>query len=222
MPIKNYYLVIDTETANSLDEPLTYDIGFAVIDKKGNIYETFSYIVSEVFYGMRDVMQSAYYATKISKYEEDIANGKRVVAPFAVIRAKIIEMLNKYQITAVIAHNARFDVTALNTTQRYLTKSKYRYFFPYGTQIWDSLAMARTTIGRQPTYKMWCKERGYITRNGMPKLTAEVLYRFITQDETFDESHTALEDVLIELLIFVRCIRQRKKMQRTYWKIVNG
>jgi DNA polymerase III epsilon subunit-like protein len=222
MPTKNYYLVIDTETANGLDEPLTYDIGFAVTDKKGNIYETFSYIVSEVFYGMRDVMQSAYYATKIPKYEEDIANGKRVVAPFAVIKAKVIEMLNKYQITAVIAHNARFDVTALNITQRYLTKSKYRYFFPYGTQIWDSLAMARTTIGRQPTYKMWCKERGYITRNGMPKLTAEVLYRFITQDETFDESHTALEDVLIELLIFVRCVRQRKKMQRTYWKIVNG
>lgn len=222
MPAKNYYLVIDTETANGLDEPLTYDIGFAVIDKKGNIYETFSYIVSEVFFGMRDVMQSAYYATKIPKYEKDIAEGKRVVAPFAVIRAKVIEMLNKYQITAVIAHNARFDVTALNTTQRYLTKSKYRYFFPYGTQIWDSLAMARTTIGRQPTYKMWCKERGYITRNGMPRLTAEVLYRFITQDETFDESHTALEDVLIELLIFVRCVRQHKKMQRTYWSTVNG
>ena len=215
---KNYYMVLDTETANAFDDPLVYDVGFAVIDKKGNIYETFSYVVKEVFYGMRDVMQSAYYAAKIPKYEKDIVEGKRIVAPFAVIRAKIVEILNKYQITAVIAHNARFDLNALNTTQRYLTKSKYRYFFPYGTQIWDSLAMARTTIGKQITYKIWCKERGYITRNGMPRLTAEVLYRFITQDETFDESHTALEDVLIELLIFVRCVRQHKKMQRTYWR----
>ena len=219
MPNKSYYLVIDTETANGLDCPLVYDVGFAVIDKKGNIYETFSYVVKEVFYGMRDVMQTAYYATKIPKYEEDIKSGKRIVAPFAVIRAKVIEMLNKYQITAVIAHNMRFDYNALNNTERYLTKSKYRYFLPFNTPIWCSLAMARTTIGRQPTYKIWCKERGYTTRNGMPRLTAEVLYRFITQDETFDESHTALEDVLIELLIFVRCIRQHKKMQRTYWKV---
>lgn len=218
MARKNYYLVIDTETANGLEQPLTYDIGFAVTDKKGNIYETFSYVVSEIFYGMRDVMQSAYYAAKIPKYEKDIADGKRIVARFAAIRAKIVETLDKYQITAVIAHNARFDLTALNTTQRYLTKSKYRYFFPYGTQIWDSLAMARTTIGKQITYKLWCKERGYTTKNGMPRLTAEVLYRFITHDETFDESHTALEDVLIERLIFVRCVRQHKPMQRTYWK----
>ena len=26
------YLVLDTETANSLDDPIVYDIGFAVID----------------------------------------------------------------------------------------------------------------------------------------------------------------------------------------------
>ena len=32
--MKNYYIVLDTETANGLDDPLTYDIGFAVIDMK--------------------------------------------------------------------------------------------------------------------------------------------------------------------------------------------
>ena len=218
MPKKNYYLVIDTETANGLDEPLVYDIGFAVIDKKGNIYETFSYVVSDVFYGMRDVMQTAYYAEKIPRYEADIAEGKRTVASFLTIRKKIAEILNKYQITAVMAHNMRFDLNALNTTTRYLTKSRYRYFFPYKTQIWCTLAMAKSLIAKQKTYKIWCKERGYVQKNGTPRLTAEILHRFFTQDETFDESHTALEDVLIEIWIFVRCMRQHKPMQRTYWK----
>lgn len=218
MPKKNYYLVIDTETANGLEQPLVYDVGFAIIDKKGNIYETFSYIVYDIFCQMKDLMQTAYYAEKISQYEQDLKDGKRIIATFDTIRRKVWEILAKYQITAVIAHNARFDLNALNTTQRYLTKSKYRYFFPYNTQIWDSLAMAKSTIAKQVIYKMWCKERGYITRNGQPRLTAEILYRFITHDETFNESHTALEDVLIELLIFVRCVRQHKAMQRTYWK----
>ena len=46
---KHYILVLDTETANSLDDPLVYDIGFAVADTKGHIYERFSFIVIKVF-----------------------------------------------------------------------------------------------------------------------------------------------------------------------------
>ena len=34
---KNYYLMLDTETANTLDDPLVYDIGLAVVDKAGKV-----------------------------------------------------------------------------------------------------------------------------------------------------------------------------------------
>ena len=37
-----YYLMLDTETCNSIDDPLCYDIGFAIVDEKGKIYEKFS------------------------------------------------------------------------------------------------------------------------------------------------------------------------------------
>ena len=80
--------------------------------------------------------------------------------------------------------------------------------------------MARATISKQPTYRLYCKEKGYTLKNGTPRLTAEILYRFITGNDNFVESHTGLEDVLIEKEIFVRCVRQKKKMQRTYWKEV--
>ena len=42
---KNYYMVFDTETSNSLDDPIMYDLGGAIIDKKGQVYETFSFII---------------------------------------------------------------------------------------------------------------------------------------------------------------------------------
>ena len=44
---KSYYLMIDTETANTLEDPMMYDIGGAIHDKHGNIYETFSFIIYE-------------------------------------------------------------------------------------------------------------------------------------------------------------------------------
>ena len=47
-----------------------------------------------------------------------------------------------------------------------------------------------------------------------PRLTTEVLYRYITGDLQFEESHTGLEDVMIEKDILAYCFRQHKKMNR--------
>ena len=211
---KHYYLIIDTETANTVKDPLTYDIGFAIIDRNGTIYETYSFIVRDVFYNMSDIMQTSYYNKKIPQYVNDIQNGSRVVLNFMQIWWFIRQLCSKYPIKAIIAHNAPFDVRALNTTIRYLTKSKYRYFFPYKVEIWDTLRMARQIIGTQKRYKKFCEKNGYICGNGRVRLTAEILYRYIINDINFVESHTGLEDVLIEKEIFVKCIRAKKKMEK--------
>ena len=52
------YIVLDTETTNSLDDPMAYDIGFAVIDEYGTVYETHSYVIADVFLD-KDLMASA-------------------------------------------------------------------------------------------------------------------------------------------------------------------
>ena len=75
------YIVLDTETTNSLDDPITYDIGWAVIDENGEVYETASYVVADVFLD-RELMESAYFADKIPQYWEDIENGERILARF--------------------------------------------------------------------------------------------------------------------------------------------
>ena len=215
---KNYYLMLDTETANGLDCPIVYDIGFAVIDKKGNVYESYSFVVYEVFCKMKDLMQTAYYKEKIPMYEKDLAEGKRKIATYKTIKTIIANLCKKYNIVAIVAHNAKFDYKSTVNTQRYLTKSKYRYFLPYGIPIWCTLVMARQTIAKQPTYQMWCKENGFTTKNGAVRLTAEVLYRFITQDIEFKEKHTGIEDVMIEKEIFAKILRQHKKIDKSPFK----
>jgi hypothetical protein len=77
--------------------------------------------------------------------------------------------------------------------------------------------MARDVIGTMPTYRRYCEENGYICRNGQLKMTAEILYRFIKKDETFEEEHTGLADVLIEKDILAYCYRQHKKMRKKLW-----
>ena len=214
----SYFLTIDTETANNMDNPFVFDIGGAIHDKQGNVMETFSCIVKEVFYGMPDLMAEWFYQSKLPMYRAQIKQGFRQVKSWYEIRTHIHKLCDKYSVKAIIAHNMRFDYRSTNTTQRYLTYSKYRYFFPKDIPLWDTLSMARDTIVKQKTYIRFCENNGYCTKNGKPRATAEILYRYITNDVDFTESHTGLEDVLIEKEIFVKCIRQHKKMKRSPWK----
>ena len=222
----NYKLVIDTETC-SLNKSLqsvipsnmwTYDCGWAVVDKRGKVYRTRSFVNADIFLNEKNLMQSAYYANKIPKYWQDIKQGTRILTSFAKIRKTLFEDIQEFNIKEVYAHNMRFDLGTLNTTQRWLTKSKYRYFFPYGVDICDTLKMARDVIGKMPTYKKFCEENNYLTKNNQLRFTAEILYRFITKDTSFVEQHTGLEDVLIEKEILAYCYKQHKKMRKLLYE----
>lgn len=222
-----YYIVLDTETCNgivmpdgslNLDDSLVYDIGFAVVDKHGKVYESYSFVIYETFFGMQEVMKSAYYANKISNYLEDIDNGKRKIVRYKTAKKILNEVCGRYKVKAIMAHNARFDYNSCTKTQRYLTKSAYRYFFPKGIEIWDTLAMARSIYGKSPMYRLWCEQNGYLTKNNQVRLTAEILYRYITGDDNFIESHTGLEDVLIEKEIFRKCMAWHRPMQKRLFK----
>ena len=222
----HYIMMMDTETANTLTRAdgsldmtsvFVYDIGWQVTDKRGTVYEQKSYIVKEIFFGEKQLMQSAYYAKKIPQYVEDLQNGKRIMANTYEIRKAICQIIKHYDIQIVCAHNARFDYNSLNNTQRWTTKSKYRYFLPYGLEWWDTLKMARSVMGKMPTYKKFCEQNGYTTKTGKPRFTAEICYRFITKDLQFRESHTGLEDVEIEAEILEYCHRQHKAMKKKLW-----
>lgn len=216
---KKYIAVVDTETANSIEDALVYDIGWAIVDKRGNVYLTRSYLISDIFCEERDLMQTAYYAEKIPAYLADVAEGKRKIISFRMARQIFKNDCKRYNCNTACAHNARFDNNALNTTQRFLTGSKYRYFFPYGMEIWDTMKMAQDVICPMPTYKRFCEaHEGFTLKNGNPRKTAEILYKFITKNPDFMESHTGLEDVMIEKEILAYCIRQHKPMRKGLWQ----
>lgn len=222
----NYKIVLDTETCPldreaegvTPENMFAYDFGWVVTDKRGRVYRERSFVNADIFLDEKALMQSAYYANKIPMYWEDIKMGRRVLTSFANIRKAFLDDVAEFEVNEVYAHNMRFDYGTVNNTIRWITKSKYRYFFPYGMEICDTLKMARTVIGTMPTYRKFCVENGYLTKNGQLRFTAEILNRFITKDNSFVESHTGLEDVMIEKEIMAYCYRQHKAMKKLLYE----
>ena len=212
------YIVIDTETTNGFDDPLCYDVGWLVFNHNGEVLESRSFVVADIFIHEPQLMSEAFFANKIPQYVSDIADGKRELRKFNTIRRILYSDCKKYRVYAIMAHNMRFDYLSTATTQRWLTKSKYRYFFPYGIELWDTLKMARQTFGKDKEYKTFCKENGYTCGNGQPRLTAEILYRYLSNNLDFEEAHTGNEDTQIEKEIYLACIEKNADIERKCWK----
>jgi hypothetical protein len=208
--------MIDTETTNDLDCPICYDVGFSVINDEGKTLAKFSYVVADIFLD-KEFMSVAFYSDKVQQYWADIKSGKRELKQWGNICRQVRMVMAQYGIDTVIAHNMRFDYRSTNTTQRYLTSSKWRYFFPYGTKFVCTLKMAREVYAKDEQYIAFCEEHSFITKNGKPRLTAEILYRFLSNDLDFVESHTGLEDVEIETIIFFACVKAKPDVNGLLW-----
>lgn len=198
-------IILDTETANTIEDPTVFNIGWAVLDlDTEEVLKTESFVVAEIFRDP-DLMSSSYYAEKIPAYLEDIENGKIKLARMKTIQKIFYQDYYEYGVTEIYAHNARFDYRSCTCTRRWMTSSKERYFFPYGAKICDTLKMARQMMKGNEDYTNFCKEHGYRTKNNQNRLTAEVLYRYLTKDTDFNEEHRAIEDVMIEKEILFAC-----------------
>lgn len=220
---KKKFLVIDVETANDTLYPLVYDIGYAVVDKEGNVYEQKSLIIRDIFCFEKELMKTAYYSKKIPKYLERISTHQSQVVDLLLARWIIKDTIEKYNIKTICAYNAFFDINALNTTLRYVTKSKYRWFFPYGMEINCIWNMACQLLYTQKRFAEFAIQHDYFSPSGNLRTSAEIGFRYLTNETQFTEEHQGLQDVLIECQIMAKCYAQHKKVNKsinkTCWRI---
>jgi len=202
-----FILVLDVETANLLDCALVYDIGWRIIDLCGNVYASGSFVIRDIFVYERELTKGAYYGYKIPEYVQDIRNNSREMIDFMAARRRILDIMAQYNCHTVAAYNAHFDRAALNNTLRYLTKSKFRYFFPFNTTficIWN---MACNSICQSSDYKTFAETYRFYSNYGKNyRATAETVYAFLTNNPSFREEHKGLDDVKIECEIFTKCL----------------
>lgn len=209
-------IMIDTETTNDIDCPIVYDVGYQIFTLADGILCEKSFLNADVFCD-HELMKTAFFAEKIPQYWEDIKAHKRSLCSWYMIKKIMEQDCKEYEVKIACAHNALFDNRALNTTQRYITSSKYRYFLPYGVEWWDTLKMARKVLKNDENYGEFCYSHDYLTKKGQRRYTAEIIYQWLKNDESFTESHTGLEDVKIEREIFEYLIKTENEIDGRLW-----
>lgn len=224
MRTNEYLLVLDTETANSIQFPLPYDLGYKIFNRKREVVVSRSFCIYEIFCKEREMMESAYYADKLPEYQQELKRGERSIVRLFTARQTILKDMAKYKITRVYAYNMGFDRRALNNDQKYTTNNRYRYFFPKGIEfrcIWN---MACQVLLARPSYIKFALENGYVSPANNILTNAECCYRYITKNQDFIEAHKGIDDVNIEAEILLACFAQHRKMDtKPYpacWRIV--
>lgn len=78
--------------------------------------------------------------------------------------------------------------------------------------LFDVWGLACKHILNCDEYRDMCKDNGWVTASGKYyKTSAETAFRFVNCEQDFQESHTALDDALIESVLFAECMRRAKK-----------
>ena len=231
---KKYFLVFDTETTtlqadDAFSNPLIYDFGMAICDKSGHVYESYNWIVKNIYYSK--AMNNAFYGCKRPWYDKEIEAGNIGVRDWGQILYNVNKVISKYPNITIAAYNLSFDLRALMATSKLTNQKRFNgkieSLFDKDFEIQDIWAMAVQSIYLpQKGYKRFIEVNDLYTEKGNPKSSAEVGYRYMHKNPEFIEDHTALSDVLIEVEILAHALKQHKKYNKgilaSPWRLLSG
>lgn len=196
---KIMYCTLDTETLGGASAPKgIYNIGGLIHNREGNIYASFNYIIAEYY---REI-DGAYYGKKtFPRYQEMInCGGATMVATESEAIQAINNLLNIYQVKYVMAYNTSFDF--IKTAACALMENR---------EFIDIYHMAFEIFSIRKSYRTFCADHNFFTKNHNCKLSVETMYAFLTNNPSFEEEHTAFSDASQEMEIFVRCVKAHKR-----------
>lgn len=212
--MENYLLFIDTETIGSLfytESVVPFEIGVKIYNQeKGKVEYQKSYIVRK-FFNNKYIMYSSFSASKYPSYFEKLETDKRYKLMSAKdIQKELSRVIKKYNIKTMVAHNGKFDKVAVQ-----------RYFDDMGIEnpmknlhLLDTMEISKV-ITQRAEYEKYCIankditrknnneiESLFLTKSGRVRTTAQAIYSYISNNPNFQEAHTALEDIDIEIAIY--------------------
>ena len=208
---ERYLIFIDTETIGTLnvkESIIPFEIGMKVLDTETmKVVKEKSYLVRKLF-NNKFIMLSTFSATKYPNYFDKLENDKRYKTCSANdISKDIKKTIERYNAKIMVAHNGNFDKTAMA-----------RLFEEFGVEnpfenidLLDTMELSKV-ITFSKDYANYClahkdrlnsvKDSCFITNSGRVRTTAQAIYCYITNNADFEEAHTGLEDIDIEIEIF--------------------
>jgi hypothetical protein len=196
------YATIDTETVGGATTPTgAYNYGLTIHTKYGEILATQNFLVAEHY---EEIKNDDYAKKNFDLYNQYITEGKiSVVATEDEAISLIRNICNFYNVKYIMAFNSGFD----------MVKTKCRELLDEFEFI-DIWLMAVQTLTHRKNYKKFCDTFEMKNKKGTCLTNAQTMYAYITNNPDYEEEHTALADSLIEMEIFVECLKTHKKFTK--------
>ena len=193
-------MIFDTETT-SIDKPFCYNIGYGIFDTiEMEFILKRDYVIEQVWHNPM-LFSTAYYADKRDGYVKAMRGRTTKMRKFGTVCQQMINDIAKYEVVGAYAYNSPFDDRVFSFNCDW-----FRCINPFDTlPIYDIRGYAIKYIVDND-YKKFCDEHNLYTESGNYSTTAENVYRYITNDVDFIESHTALDDSEIETEILINAI----------------
>lgn len=196
MRTRNNVMVLDTETVGTFKSPLVHDIGFTIIDKDFNLLRKERYLVAELHKeGTWILNTSDFY----NEYKKDYYKARKIekVMYWSDIVDEMVKIIKEYKVTTISAYNLQFDYKAIKYTEQMFNRGSQKLAKILDQKNKNLLCiynLACETILQSPQYHQFAEENGYISASGNIQTNAEACYRYITNNTTYTEKHTALSD----------------------------
>lgn len=204
-------MVFDTETT-SLDKPFCYDIGYNIFTGAGELLARQHFVIEQVWHNL-PLFESAYYKEKRAQYIKLMRQHAATLTKFGYAMQAIARDIEKYDITSVYAYNSAFDdkVIAFNCDW-------FKCINPFESiPIYDIWAYASEWIIKNNNrYLHFCEINHYYTDNDNYKTSAEIVYKYITNNTAFEEMHMGVFDSDIEMEILLYCIEHGAQWATEY------
>ncbi len=198
------YIIIDTETTR---QGTVLNLGYIVV-VDDFIIKHYNVIIEETL--QYDRTAQAKFNEKFDTY--NLLPHKSIIEVLYTLRLDIKDN----DATVYSYSNAHFDAIHINKTLA-LTDLSYR--LPKD-MFKDIHGMAAATICQEADYIEQCNYNDLRTKKGYISRTAQSVYRYISQDYEFQQSHTALDDCIMEHAIIQNILNQWGDVEGkvTYYK----
>lgn len=196
------FFVTDIET--TLKYRVAFDIGWRVIDRKGRLYNSGSYVIREAF-----KLDVPFFKEKLGYYFDDAYSHMIRPASIGEVREEYNSQVAMYQDSGhrvvACAYNAAFDFKYLpETTQKLLDNPDERWM-QRPVELMDIWDYWGESVPLHYRANPSASGKWYST-------SAESAYRFEFMQEDFEERHIAWHDCLIESDILVKAAARKKTM----------
>lgn len=206
-----HVLILDTETT-AINTPFCYDISYLIINTNTkNIEKSQCYIIKQTWNNL-PLFESAYYKDRRNFYEKILQTKSAYLVKWEKAMTKLQNDIKQYNIQNIYAYNSQFDNEVINYNCNWFRCQNPLNGIPFH-DIWG---YASQYITSNQKYIDFCESNQYFTDTGNYKSSAEIVYRYITNDIQFNEKHMGLYDCLIESKILLYCVDLNAEWNKDY------